>query len=179
MPFSREELERMRASYRASLGMSGVGRRSAPKGTGDITSILGSVAGGGGLSSLLGNGITFETSFPQASYTYNPSAPAGAQDQTTGSSWSQWVLQTMVRPKVSSADGSFSFDYGQGQPDYSPYARAGAWAGGALLALGTAWVLIRAFSGRRPNPRRRVAARRNPRRIQRSSPRYFVIARAA
>lgn len=154
---SPDEFRRIQESNRSTLGMAGAPRviRAVPIGMSGLgDGVLGGVLGSMGP-------ITVGSAFPPFSYSYDPSQPSVAP-ATTGSWFTQFLVNSVFRPYVDIGNGSFRYDPGvnSGAADYSQIAAVGAVVVG-LGVLGTiAWILVRAFGGsRRSNPRSRTRTR--------------------
>jgi hypothetical protein len=183
---SLEELNAIRASNRAAMGMSGLGARRGHAGVRsgvrglrdgfDPTTLLASAAGAAGQTVQVG----FVTASPPISYQYSyaPDAsgtPTPTRQSATSSSTADWIQAHIIRPVVTvdSPFGQMRYAPGDGQADYSAYANAGAVVLGVGLGLGFLWLVARAFSARRLNRRPSYRSGSTAR------PRYVLYRRAA
>lgn len=147
---TRADLDAIRTSNRATLGMAGLGQSSP----------LDALVGQGGAV----RSVRLQTRFPSTDLTWRPGQTAPDAGGQGGSGVPAWVLAHVVQPsaEIETALGTIRIDPYQGQSDYSQLVAAGLVVGGALTALGVAWVIARAFS-RRTNPRRIAVRRVSPR----------------
>lgn len=131
---SRAELDAIRASNRARLGLAGY----TPRGLGIDTSAA---------SVLFGNtSARVQTSFPETDFTWAPGVTAPVQVDA-GTPWGEWLLAHVVRPRVqvSMGDQVIELDPYRERKDYSGFAKFFALLAGAGTAFSLAWLLVRAF----------------------------------
>lgn len=163
MAHSREDLEEIRRTNRAALGLADAGSRveaeARPMTPGDWTGpvvegrvirkgMADAVPGGGFFTTALSGlpPIGLELAFPPAEFTWDPSQPSAPASSEPG--WGDWFTRHVARPVVKVGDARVPL-YSPEDADYSDLFAVGA----AVLAFGSAlaggWILYRAFVPRR------------------------------